>query len=135
MIFGGNGNDRIGIDGDKVSGNSGNDFISVSMYTGNEHADLTLGIGSDSVSLDIHEHGEPNHNENRIDIWDFKAQDRLNFNTAHNETEYFDNDTENNALLLDRLDVNNDGWLGATCACSTRHGPRTAPSTGTTPWA
>ena len=69
---------------------------------------MTLEVGQDTLAFDIHEHDWIDYNESRVDVYDFKAEDRLEFSNTHNNYEWFDH-----GQVLDRLDVNNDGWLGA----------------------
>ena len=99
---------RSGPIGDRVNGGAGNDQVGVIFYEGGQHADVTLGINSDTLTLELHDHDSPDYNEGRIDVRDFKAEDHLIFQTAHDAYQWLDN-----GQTLDRLDVNNDGWLGA----------------------
>ena len=66
-----------------------------------------MGIGWDGLQLNLDENDWAGYNENRIDVRDFKAEDKLEI-TASGPYEYLDH-----GQVLDRLDVNNDGWLGA----------------------
>ena len=108
VLSGNAGSDKIYAGGDKVDAGDGNDLVNVYMFDGGQRADVKLGLGKDTLQLELHEHDDPNYNDGRIDVLDFKANDKLVFDLAHNDYDWLDN-----GQVLDRLDVNNDGWLGA----------------------
>jgi Ca2+-binding RTX toxin-like protein len=108
VIYAGNGNDRIYADGDRIDAGAGSDLVGLTFY-GGQRADVNLGpLGNDKLTLDIHEHDWNGYNSSRVDVVGFTASDKLEFSSAHNDYEWLDH-----GQTLDRLDVNNDGWLGA----------------------
>ena len=99
-MFGGLGNDTFYSDGGKVNAGAGNDKVFVDYPAA--ATNILVGTGSDQVDLEL-----VYYNPQRIDIREFTAADKLTFSA------YTDYDWCDTGQILDILDRNNDGWLGA----------------------
>lgn len=100
IMSGGLGNDIFQTDGGKVNADAGNDQVVV--YNPAAATNILVGTGSDYVHLDLN-YWDPQ----RVDIREFTAADKLTFDV------YTDYDFLTNGQILDLLDHNDDGWLGA----------------------
>ncbi len=94
-VYGDAGRDYIEVDSDVVFAGPDNDTVSVTdAFAG---ASINLGTGADTLRVHFNARYDP------VYVNDFKAEDHL-FLTRTGYT---------NAQVLDILDSNNDGWLGA----------------------
>ena len=75
-------------DGDKVNAGDGNDQV-YRLHVWRPAVDVTLGLGNDTLQLELHDHDCADYNQGRIDVHDFKAADKLVFDYAHDDCAFF----------------------------------------------
>ena len=104
-LFGGLGNDTIVADTDKVNAGENDDWVGAYAYDRN-FSDITLGTGRDTLAVSMVDNYYDS--KSRVVVHDFKAEDNLSL-VAYRQ----DQTLGNTSSILNQLDVNDDGWLGA----------------------